>query len=910
MGKQNKFIKVLIKIACILAVIFIAWIALSLIGRVDADKAIPDSAALRLSVHNTIRFIDKVMDHESVDRLSSVPSLAQAAPFIHLLHETNLHKNFFVRLNVRGKLEIAQMSASVAAFAADDEPVNRPLLAVYDLRLLSPLARVAFFVLRFLDIPDLYYVRVGKDSRFEYRTNDGTFYITQYRNLLYITDSQEIYESRSAEFSGIKDLFKYIDPSDYDAVLLFSDDYAYDLFSGQDTRIAETLNTLHFNSMVEAGLSIEPRNIEFRLVVPLSSEREVLSNFLDRRSQIPNMAEQFPASVQYATTLSAGTLEELYHAAIVFAPDLEDTMNMADGASRSIVGMTLDELLFSWSGNEFAVFGMEGRPHPVFAVQITDDRKRQEVFDKAFRSIFLTEDVRLSLDGVRMPRIATPPFLQFLLEKWGVYLPSPYYTVYRDFLLVSESADTLLAALRAMQRNDVLPRTVAWREITAGRGTGRGAVRSSAESAFSLYYSLDLSVPFFLRNNTNLTAFLSLYRQGLIQMSFDRGLVNFTLSLVPGSGHGVTLAGGYPLDISGRPSNQVFGTGRGTNGRVFIAAESSVFSVNLADNSIYEFEGQGSRSDASGTQWIIPVNEKDDSNNAWVVSDRGRVTLVDDNLEAVQGFPVLTGLRLTAPPKSFNGKLYLCSEDGRVHTVDENGSQGVWETSFNVALRSPPSFLSVSARSTSRNYAAVYPKSFFGEIWLLDAEGKAFPNWPAPITVGSETSYLSTGLGFGTPLLFAHNNNVYAAFICQTGELLVYDENASRVSPFPLILNGVFYLQPVFDGEYLWLVSSEGNLFRIGLDGELLYQNIAGLSVMEEGYITTFDYDGDGTAEIFITGEGNALYAFTRNFRSLEGFPLPIWGRPHFVEAQNNGRTKAQIIGIGMDRRLYRWQFR
>jgi outer membrane protein assembly factor BamB len=279
-------------------------------------------------------------------------------------------------------------------------------------------------------------------------------------------------------------------------------------------------------------------------------------------------------------------------------------------------------------------------------------------------------------------------------------------------------------------------------------------------------------------------------------------------------------------------------------------------------------------------------------------------------MEPVQGFPVLMGLRLSSPPLAYDGRLYLCDENGEVHTIDANGRQGVWETSFIAALRSPPSFLTVPARGSTVHYAAVYPKSFFGEIWLLDADGKALPNWPAPISRISGLAEFggSSGIGFGSPLLFSHTNRVLVAFVCQDGELSVYDENASPVSPFPIILDGIFYQQPVFDGEYLWLVSSDGTLFRVDIDGEALHQRIPGFSVMEEGYITTFDSNGDGTPEIFSTGEGNALHAYTRHFRSMEGFPLPVWGRPFFAEAQRN--RKAEIFGIGMDRRLYRWQFR
>jgi hypothetical protein len=276
-------------------------------------------------------------------------------------------------------------------------------------------------------------------------------------------------------------------------------------------------------------------------------------------------------------------------------------------------------------------------------------------------------------------------------------------------------------------------------------------------------------------------------------------------------------------------------------------------------------------------------------------------------MEPAQGFPILTGLRLSAPPQSYNGRLYLCCEDGRVIAIDERGRQHLWEEAFIAAVRSPPSFLTFTTRrGTSRTetvYAAVYPKSFFGEIWLLDENGRAFPGWPAPISANNDF-----GIGFGSPLLFAHNDRVLVAFVNQSGLLLVYDQSASPVQPFPIEINGVFFQQPVFDGEFLWLVSSNGTLFRVCLHGEVLYHHIPGFSVTEEGYLTVFDSDNDKITEVYITGDGNALHGFTRNFRSLEGFPLPVWGKPLFVPAQRN--RKAEIIGIGMDNRLYRWQFR
>ena len=878
--------KVAVIAACVLAALAIAWVTFSLMGRVKPSALIPDSASVRISVSHPVRLVDRVMSHESLEEISATPALAHVIPLFALLRENRL-----LRFAARGSLEAAILPSG---------PV-----ASWDMGLCAPLLRILPVISFFYNIPNLYYVHAGKNSRFELRMDNGaTLYIGPYRNLLFITGNSAMYESRAAlETPPSGELFSIIKPSSYDAAILLSDEFMGSLLAEQNPAIAAIINNIDFDSRVEAGLSIYPQKLEFRLAAPVSSREPSLSRILSQRSGAPLMAERIPAAAQYATILSAGTLQELYQAALVFSPGLDDTLKSAETSSRLLLGMPLSDVLFSWSGKEFAVFGMEGRPHPVYAFQIADERKRQQVFDKAFKSIALNEDNRLSLDGRRIPRIEVPDFLQKLLQKWDLFLPSPYYIVQKDFLLVSESAEALLSALRAMQRNDVLPKTAVWKNISGAK---------AATSSFSLYYSLDLSMPFFLRRATALSGFLSLYRQGLARMVFNKGVVDIALSLVPGSGRGVTLVNGYPLEAGARPSNRIYGAGSADNSYIFYTSGDSAMSLNIANNTAYELIGQGTGGFAPANAWIVPADgvpvkpAPSDKNtpHAWVITTSGRVTLVDAHMEPAQGFPVLTGLRLSSAPAAYEGRLYLCDEDGKVHTVDENGEMGVWETSFIAAVRSPPSFLTVTAKKSSSTYAAVYPKSFFGEIWLLDADGTALPNWPAPISSGY------AGISYGSPLLFTHNDRVLVAFVNQAGELLLYDENANLVPPFPLNLNGVFYIQPVFDGTYLWLASADGSFFRVDIDGEVLYQHITGFSVMEEGFITAFDCNGDKVPEVFITGEGNALHAYTRNFRSLEGFPLPVWGKPFFIPAQGGSSKKAEIFGMGMDKRLYRWQFR
>jgi hypothetical protein len=885
--KRKRSRKFLLVLLCFLIGISIFWAVFSLIGRVSPDSLIPHTAILRVSISNPVRLVNGILNHESLDEIAAVPALSPAISQLKKLGESDLLKSPLLNFAAQGNMELALLP-------------DGTLIGVWDMGLVSPLLRILPLLAGFVTVPDLYYVQAGKNSRFEYRAGETTFFIGPYRNTLFISDSSSVFESRSVgthiEKQDKDATYQVIKPSSFDAALLLSPEFIEGLFSVQDEGIAEVMRNIHFSSPAEAGISIFPQKIEMRLTAPVSSSLSALESLLARRSSVPVMAERLPAGVQYATILSAGTLEELYQAALVFSgPSLDDTLKQADRSSRTLLGLSLNDLLYSWSGDEFAVFGIEGRPHPVYAIQVSDERKRQAVFDKAFKSIVLNENVRLNLDGTRIPRIEVPAFLQALLRRWDLNLPSPYYIIHQDYLLASESAEALLATLRAIQRNDVLPRTADWKNIAGGR---------AASSAFSLYYSLDLSVPFFLRANTALSGFLGAYRQGLLRMSFEKGRLDLSLALIPGLGSGVTLVKGYPLDMGSGVSNRIYGAGKAPNSRIFFTRGNYAVALNPADNSSNELSGQGQ-------SWVIP-QANSGSVHAWVVSDRGRVTLVNGDMEAVHGFPVLTGHRLSSPPIAHDDRLYLCSEDGKVHVVDTQGNQDIWETSFTSPLRSPPSFLSIQTRREARTYAAVYPKSFFGEIWLLDQDGKTLPNWPALLADDEDDEDEegetggSFGIGFGSPLLFAHNNRVYVAFVTQAGGLSLFDEDASFVEPFPLVLDGVFYQQPVFDGDFLWLVSDNGNLFRLSLDGEVLCQQIPGFSVKEEGYLAVFDGDGDKVPEIFITGEGNALYAYSRNFRSLEGFPLPVWGRPAFI----SGSGKQEIIGMGMDNRLYRWQFK
>ena len=75
---------------------------------------------------------------------------------------------------------------------------------------------------------------------------------------------------------------------------------------------------------------------------------------------------------------------------------------------------SLEDILFSWTADEYAVLGIEGKSEPIFAIKIADEVKRQYIFDTILSSIVFKANNSLLLDGIRMPRIEFPAFLQML----------------------------------------------------------------------------------------------------------------------------------------------------------------------------------------------------------------------------------------------------------------------------------------------------------------------------------------------------------------------------------------------------------------------------------------------------------------------------------------------------------------
>jgi hypothetical protein len=852
--------------------------------RIAPGSVIPDNFTVYAAAPNPVGLAEKILDHESLPAVMSNPALAPLTPVLGQLKNSGLLQNSWARFALRGQLS--------AAFT----DTGGSFIAAWDSGFLAPLLRLMPFIAPRLNVPDLYYVQ-GNLSRFEYRSGNSVFYIAPKRNLMIVSNNEKLFgaafRSGGAEYSPGKS----ITGKKNDLSLLLSSKTIVSMLGENNPLLIQAFRQLDFPAFLEVGLMVERSRLNISLTAPVETGSEAFARILEKNSAPPSLMAILPDTTQYCTGLSAGSFGELLGVlSAVTGPSLQSSLDTAERASRTLLGLSLDDLLYSWTASEFAVFGLEERPSPIFAVKIEDEVKRREVFDKAFSTLFLDEDTRFVLDGNRIPQIRLPAFIDAILRFMDVNIPSPYYTVHEGWFLVSESPENLLAVVNSVRQNNILPRTEIWRTLTA---------EGNDNAALSLFYSLDRSLPFFLKGGSPAASLLRLYRQGLLRVSVKDSVLTFSLSVVPGAGRGVEPVPGYPISLGGRTGSQVYTVtnAAGTECRVLLTRGNSALAVNPADHAVYELKGEDS-------VWVIPAEglrpRSLAENAAWVVSSRGLVTLVNGNMEASPSFPVITGIKPSSPPAAWDGKLYLAGEDGEkgvLYSMDANGELSRVGPEYSATVLAPPAFIPGNPGGTLKTpVMAFYPKSFLGELYVTSLDGEALPGWPV----------FAPSIAYGSPLLFRADGNragnFMTAFITMAGELSVYGEDGSVVPGFPVELDGIFFLQPAWDGTFLWVVSEAGILYQVDMYGGAVGQRVNGLKVRENGFIGTFDVDGDGTSEVFVTGEGNALYGFSGSLNSLEGFPLPVWGKPVFGDFDGDGSV--ECIGAGMDNKLYRWKFR
>ena len=860
-----RFVRFILRFIGVCVIALLLWGGFSAVHRASALKMLPKGFTAYIRMDSAWKALNPLLDLRAAEVLFSSQEFSSfRSPFMQL-RSSPLRKNKAAAL-------IASRRADIALYAKDNG--SQDFLLLVDLSFVSSLSRPAFLYAPFLKIKNLTFIK--EESCFEYDTGAQKIFIRPYRNLVIASSSKDLLQSsltgKNADSYSMEEK-KLLTQKSAEPVKVTVDARSLlsSFMNGEETLSClpsyfsnDTLSVLSF------GITDSKITVNARLPVNIGEENESLSAVLKKSSGVPAILTKMSGAVQYYSIVNAGTLEELKNLVFSLLPkDAGAELLWAKGnaASKTLFSLSLEDLLFSWTGTEFAVMGIEGHSDPVFAVHIRDEKQRQFVFEKLVSSIVLNDDTSLILDGVRIPRLEIPQFLQNVLSLMGAALPSPYYVVNGSYIYFSQSAEALSIAYTAEKSGRRIVKNAGWSAVSEGL---------NPQCALSLFYDLEHSVPFFLRGADTPAKILKLYGLGRCDIAVKDSLLTFRLSAAAGHSGDMRSIPGFPRQLtgktdgilyaqSGKKAETVFWT---EDGRRIQSLELNGMTVQSADLSDACF--------IVGTE--KPVK---DGGVLWAVTADGAVYLYNRALEPIKNFPVLTGEQPSAPPAAAENAAVFPTKSGKLCFVRTDGTVTAADIPEGAVIKAAPALF--------ENRAAVYAKGFEGSIYLFE-DG-----------VCQESALRVSGIGFGSPALLKDAGSLYTAFLTQAGSLYIW-KDGELLDGFPKKLDGIFYSNLRAGKKAFFAVSAAGELFCIKPDGTSFSVKIPHVSA-KTGFVTVNVSGKD--ERIYVSSDGNVLYGFTAGLEILPSFPVPGSGRPVFADVNADG--KADCLTLSIDGKLNAW---
>ncbi|MCR4735402.1 MAG: hypothetical protein K5829_10415 [Treponema sp.] len=876
--KKPFIVRFLLTILIILLVIILsisAWFIFCAFQKEDVVNAVPENYSAYVRTDSLWDALEPLMDLKAADIVLADPSMSNVREPFYKIRESELRNN---------KLVDFALSRRLDAILYD----NKSALAIIDMGFLSGITRLAPVAFNFINVENLSYVQSGKLSHFEYKLDGLTIYFKAHKNLVIVSTNHDLFD-QSISFSNAEsytlkeaELFKerlkepFRITADGKKLLAMIDPENQNPYI---PLVSQALSEEDY-STVTFGISDEEINLSVNIPMSIPQENKTpIMKLLSRDSAIPEMLPKLTESVQYYTFLKAGTLEELKDSAFSVLEkqkNIKKIWNEAENLSNTFLNCSLNELLFSWTGNEYAVLGLEGKPDPVFVIKVGNEEKRQEVFDKVLSSMILKSDTSLLLDGIRMPRIEFPSFIRSLLEAFNINLSLPYYMIKEGFIYFSQSPENLASMNAAIKNGVKLTKNELWKSVST---------KQTAESSMSLYYNLDRSIPFFIKGKGLIQQILQLYNIGRMDLLTKDNNLKIVLQSVACQNTFTQKIPGFPIEFE---ANSIPVLHKSNN------EKSKLIFWQQGTNTIKAFNSatlKVSEKQIENLGWIIAASEesvKANGGEVWAITKDGIVNLLNSNLENVPNFPIFTGNKISCKPSLYEKEVIIVDDNSILQFISQDGKCSTVNLELEDQIKSEPTVF--------KKTIAIYEKGFLGGIHIFKEKD---PDTDLIIQVD--------GIGYGSPCVFENEHKINIAFVSQSGLLSLWDETGNLLPGFPVFLDNLFYQNVQALNDNLIALAADGTLYKVGLNGEITKLSIPYLTA-QNAYIFVTDYDNDKKKELFICGESNTLYGFNSELEFLNGFPVSGYGIPAFVDL--NGDKKAECLTLSIDNKLNAWKVR
>ncbi|MCR4789906.1 MAG: hypothetical protein K5839_02380 [Treponemataceae bacterium] len=892
--KKSGFIKFLQAIGFILlalVVLVLLWVIFSSADRKNSYSAIPSDFSLYVRTDSVWDSVEPLLDLQAAEILLADPSLASARTMFLNFRSSDLRKNIFVKAALRKRVDLALYD-------------NNSALAVVNLGGLSCVSRLFPIVYKSgkLSIPDFRsYIDENSQIFYLYDNSQIKLFAKPVKNLVLISTElsllQKAYSLKCASSYSEKSL-EVVKERLTEPFMISVDGkrVASQMRSNskdgqmQNAFLDYIFNHLSSDDLSRINFGISDTDISLRADFNFDQDQDFylhpMGKIIFDDSTIPSVLTKFSQNVQYYTLINASSLEDIKNAAFSALPEkvnIDSIWQAADGACKMLFGMGLDQVLFSWTGGQYALCGIEGKSEPVFIAEIKDEKQRQYIFENILSSAILKSNDSLLIDGFRLPRMEIPQSMQNLLKVFGLNLPNPYYLVKDGFVYFSQSPENLVT-MNAVKKNSL--------KFINTENYKRISENQSSTSTLSLFYNLERSLPFFLKNNSTFANILKLYHIGRFDVSCKDGVLTFELDATALKTTDSKILSGFPLSLGKEKKSLIKKSD--ASGHIYFLEGNKI-------NAFNTLSLEKTIIDVDDMQWIeVSDPAAKSKGELWAVSRSGNVYLYDMDLKLMPGFPLLAESAISAPVAYGSGIIYVSENENHLVCIDDKGSISEIEVNFENVVSSP---------AVDSKAIALYDKGFLGKLLYIKDRKQS------GVTV--------FGIGFGSPVFGDFGKFKALSFISQSGQLFIApisNEGISESSLKQLQLEGVFNQNVKIarkkTGANIVALSQDGKLYSIDIASETETsepgENSAFAHVKipyftaESAFISIIDYDGDGEDEIFVCGDGNMIYGFRNNLNMLEGFPVSGYGNCVFMDV--NGDNKKDCLTLSLDNKLYAYK--
>ena len=878
-----KFLRILLIIFLVLILLFAALFTFSDLDKKDPLSVIPQDYSLYLHTDSVWDSVIPLLDLQAADIFLSSPNLADFRGLFMNFRSSNLRSSKILGLLASRPVSATLYTSNENSAQNENEEITKKqdFVAIADLGFLSAATRALPVYKKLLPKQV-----VCAENHYEYKLKKATLYIKPIKNLVVIASSLNYLNlatenDNSVNFSA-EQRSNLLRKNEKSIRLLANTQKIAETFTEGNELLSKVTSVLTKNELSEVSFEIADGSIQFQAKLPFELTEESKNTFgplLNKKSSMPILLARLGDSVQYYTTINAGSFEQLKTSLFPLLPankKPDELWKKANSMCKMLFSSSLEDILFSWTGQEFAALGIRGHNDPIFAIQIKDEIQRQHIFEKIFSSILIKNDDSLILNGIRLPQLLLPGFINSVLSLFNINIPFPYYVEHDGFIYFSENPECLCKLINSMQNGSKLSNTQNWKDVSSEQKT---------ESTISLFYDLEHSMPFFLRGQSTLSQILKLYSIGRCDIRIEDSAFELQLQAIARSSGDLSSIPGFPisLDKNIKTDYTLLAQSESTTNTIFwLENSTTIKALDVSSTKVFSFTMPEACS--------IKEAPKKLSNNGvlWAVTKNGVIYLFDSKLNPIKKFPLLSGEKNTEIITVTTNNLIIPLKNGNILFVDEDANISTVELSVMGNIKSAPKAL--------ENNVALYYKGFIGEIFFIENG----------ICTNADTPELVDGIAFGSPAMLKINDDIFTAFITQNGTLYLW-KNGVPVLNKVVKLNNIFNVNVVASNNCFYALGSDATLYKIQLDGSYLAVKIPNRTA-KSGHISVCKNFRNNSCGIFVCPDSNTLYGFTESLELISGFPLVGYGIPVFADA--NGDKNLDCITFSIDNKINAWNLR